>query len=83
MFSVPAKKTIPSDGSDHKVTIVALEMLPLLHFDSVPKKSSNVYLTASMINNSAYPLLEGIASVYVDNSFSTKVSERADTFALA
>lgn len=73
-FAVKQKKTIPSDGSDHKVTIVSLDLEPILHFDCVPSKSTNVYLTASMLNTSSYPLLSGTASVYVDNSFSTKVS---------
>lgn len=73
-FKVPQKKTIPSDNSEHKVTIAALELQPMLHFDCVPSKSTNVYLTASLINASAYPLLAGSASVYVDGSYSTKAS---------
>ncbi|KAI6189296.1 Protein F37C4.5 [Aphelenchoides fujianensis] len=63
-FAVKQKKTIPSDGSDHKVTIVSLDLEPVLHFDCVPSKSTNVYLTASMLNSSSYPLLSGTASVY-------------------
>ena len=78
-FHVPSKKTIPSDNSEHKVTIVTLELTPMLHFDCVASKSTNVYLTASLINSSAYPLLAGNASVYVDNSFSTKASWPATT----
>ncbi|KAI6206723.1 Protein F37C4.5 [Aphelenchoides besseyi] len=73
-FTVKQKKTIPSDGSEHKVTIATLDLDPILHFDCVPSKSTNVYLTASMINSSSYPLISGTASVYVDNSFSTKVA---------
>jgi uncharacterized protein (TIGR02231 family) len=73
-FTVPQKKTIPSDGSEHKVTIATLNMKPVLHFNCVPSKNTNVYLTATMINSSSYPLLSGQASIYVDNSFSAKVA---------
>ncbi|KAI6180920.1 Protein F37C4.5 [Aphelenchoides besseyi] len=73
-FTVKQKKTIPSDGPEHKVTIATLDLDPVLHFDCVPSKSTNVYLTASMINSSSYPLIYDTASVYVNNSFSTKVA---------
>ncbi|KAI6212004.1 Protein F37C4.5 [Aphelenchoides besseyi] len=66
-FTVKQKKTIPSDGSEHKVTIVTFDLTPILHYNCVPSKSTNVYLTASMINSSSYPLINGTASVYVDN----------------
>ncbi|KAH7693013.1 Conserved hypothetical protein CHP02231 [Aphelenchoides avenae] len=72
-FLVPQSKTIPSDSSDHKVTIVCLQFEPLLHLDCVPSKDTNVFLTASTLNCSDYPLLAGFASIYVDNSFSSKV----------
>lgn len=41
-FSVPIKKTVPSDGSEHKVTIASLDLNPILHFDCVPSKNTNV-----------------------------------------
>ncbi|KAI1726501.1 protein F37C4.5 [Ditylenchus destructor] len=72
-FAIPLKKTIPSDNSEHKVTIAVLEFVPVLHFDCVPSKNTNVFMTATVINASTYPLLPGMASVYVDNSFSSKV----------
>ncbi|KAI6206646.1 hypothetical protein M3Y94_00936300 [Aphelenchoides besseyi] len=72
-FTVKQKKTIPSDGSEHKVTIATLDLEPILHYDCVPSKSANVYLTTSVINTSSYPLINGKASVYVDNSFSTNI----------
>lgn len=41
-FTVPQTKSIPSDGSEHKVTIATLDFKPLLHFDCVPSKNTNV-----------------------------------------
>ncbi|CAD5219994.1 unnamed protein product [Bursaphelenchus okinawaensis] len=72
-FTVPQKKTIYSENSELKVTIVALELDPVLHFDCVPRRNFGVFLTASAINTSSYPLLAGMASVYVDSSFSAKI----------
>jgi hypothetical protein len=41
-FTVPQKKTVPSDGTEHKVTIATLNLQPVLHFDCVPSKNTNV-----------------------------------------
>lgn len=72
-FTIPQRKTIPSNRSEHKVTIVILELESVLHYDCVPSKNTNVFLTASAVNSSTYPLLAGMASVYLDSSFSSKV----------
>uniref|UniRef100_A0A914E697 Protein F37C4.5 n=1 Tax=Acrobeloides nanus TaxID=290746 RepID=A0A914E697_9BILA len=69
-FSVPHKKTIPSDPFQHKVTITTIELDAILHYDVVPYNNTYVFLTADAINTSNYPLLSGMASIYVDNSFS-------------
>uniref|UniRef100_A0A915DXW2 DUF4139 domain-containing protein n=1 Tax=Ditylenchus dipsaci TaxID=166011 RepID=A0A915DXW2_9BILA len=58
-FSIPQKKTIPSDTSEHKVTIAVLDLSSLLRLDCVPSKDTQCF--------------PGTASVYVDNSFSSKV----------
>uniref|UniRef100_A0A915DS88 DUF4140 domain-containing protein n=1 Tax=Ditylenchus dipsaci TaxID=166011 RepID=A0A915DS88_9BILA len=61
------------DTSEHKVTIAVLDLSSLLRLDCVPSKDTNVFVTATTINTTKYPLLAGTASVYVDNSFSSKV----------
>uniref|UniRef100_A0A915DZM1 DUF4139 domain-containing protein n=1 Tax=Ditylenchus dipsaci TaxID=166011 RepID=A0A915DZM1_9BILA len=43
-FSIPQKKTIPSDTSEHKVTIAVLDLSSLLRLDCVPSKDTNVFL---------------------------------------
>uniref|UniRef100_A0A914ELR8 Protein F37C4.5 n=1 Tax=Acrobeloides nanus TaxID=290746 RepID=A0A914ELR8_9BILA len=73
-FTVPQRKTIPSDPSEHKVTIATMELDAILHYDVVPKKNTNAFLTAAVLNTSVYPLLTGQASIYLNNSFSTKTS---------
>uniref|UniRef100_A0AC34QL66 Protein F37C4.5 n=1 Tax=Panagrolaimus sp. JU765 TaxID=591449 RepID=A0AC34QL66_9BILA len=75
-FTIPVRKNIPSDTSEHKVTITVEDLKALLHYQCVPKKTTNVYLTALVINNSDYPLLAGQASVYLNNSLSANVRIR-------
>uniref|UniRef100_A0A7E4VHJ5 Mucoidy inhibitor MuiA family protein n=1 Tax=Panagrellus redivivus TaxID=6233 RepID=A0A7E4VHJ5_PANRE len=67
-FIIPIKKTIPSDDSEHKVIITTEQLDALLSYHVVPKKNTNVFLFANVINNSNYPLLAGAAVVYVNNS---------------
>ncbi|KAH7712195.1 Conserved hypothetical protein CHP02231 [Aphelenchoides avenae] len=76
-FVVPQKKTVPSDSADHKVTITVLEFEPLFRYDVVPSKNTNVFLAASVINSSDYPLLAGPASIYMDGSFSNRTHIKA------
>jgi len=73
-FSIPQKKSIPSDSTEHRVTIAVLELDPLLHYDCVPCKDTNVFLSATAINSSTYPLLRGQASIYLDGAFNTKAT---------
>ncbi|KAE9554898.1 hypothetical protein FO519_001926 [Halicephalobus sp. NKZ332] len=76
-FTVPTKKTIPSDPSDHKVTITEQTLKVLLNYHCVPKKNTNVFLTALVTNDSDFPLLAGPASVYLNNSMSTNINMKA------
>ncbi|KAI1704083.1 protein F37C4.5 [Ditylenchus destructor] len=78
-FTIAQKKTIPSSSTvnsqDHKVTIATIDFDSLsLHFDCVPSKNpKDVFLTATAENNSNYPMLEGSASLFVDNCFTSKI----------
>uniref|UniRef100_A0A1I7Z8J9 DUF4139 domain-containing protein n=1 Tax=Steinernema glaseri TaxID=37863 RepID=A0A1I7Z8J9_9BILA len=76
-FQLPEKKTIPSDNSEHKMLITHVAFEPSLLHECVPKKSTNVFLTASVVNNSEFPLLEGDASVYLNHSFVAKTHLKA------
>ena len=76
-FTIPVKKTIPSDPAEHKVTITVEELKVLLHYHCVPKKSTSVFLTALVTNDSDFPLLAGPASIYLNNSMSTNITMKA------
>jgi hypothetical protein len=49
-FTVPQKKTVPSDNTEHKVTIATLNLTPVLHFDCVPSKNPSVSYTLIIVN---------------------------------
>jgi uncharacterized protein (TIGR02231 family) len=73
-FTIPSKKTIPSDTSEHKVTIAVETLKAYLHYHCVPKKDTNVFLMATVINETDYPILAGPASVYINNSMSAMIN---------
>ncbi len=68
-FEIKTKSSIPSDNSQHKVTI-AIENLPVEYsYTSIPKISPAVYLKGKILNSNDYPLLEGEINIFVDNDF--------------
>uniref|UniRef100_A0A0N4U9B3 DUF4139 domain-containing protein n=1 Tax=Dracunculus medinensis TaxID=318479 RepID=A0A0N4U9B3_DRAME len=69
IFDVPTRKTIFSGSGEHKITFALLDFDSVMVHQTIPNKNTNVYLVASAINDSPYPLLSGSASVYFDNSF--------------
>ncbi|KAK0414119.1 hypothetical protein QR680_007154 [Steinernema hermaphroditum] len=76
-FELQEKKTIPSDSSEHKMLITNIAFEPSLLHECVPKKSTNVFLTASVVNNSEFPLIEGDAAVYLNHNFVAKTHLKA------
>jgi uncharacterized protein (TIGR02231 family) len=73
-FTIPHRKTIPSDPSEHKVTITVETLTAHLHYHCVPKRDTNVFLLATVLNDTDYPILAGPASVYVNNSMSAMIN---------
>jgi len=68
-FVINTKNTIPSDNSNHKVTI-AIDNLPIdFSYTSIPKILPKVYVKGKAANKNDYPLLEGEINIFVDNDF--------------
>ena len=68
-FEIKTKSSIPSDNSQHKVTI-AIENLPVEYsYTSIPKISPAVYLKGKIVNTNNYPFLEGEINIFIDNDF--------------
>uniref|UniRef100_A0A915DWU5 ZP domain-containing protein n=1 Tax=Ditylenchus dipsaci TaxID=166011 RepID=A0A915DWU5_9BILA len=69
-FTIAKRRPYPAAVT---VTEVKLDD-PVLHYDCVPSRNSkDVFLTATGINSTNYPLLEGPASIFTDNCFSSKM----------
>jgi len=86
-FEVPAKSSIPSDNTPHKVTIAIGNFKTAFRYTAVPKISPGVYLNGKMVNTKDYPLLQGELNVFVDNDFINRTFLNTivptDTFELA
>ncbi|KAF8567191.1 hypothetical protein P879_05410 [Paragonimus westermani] len=75
-------KTTPlirGNGDPQRVVLTVLEFRPTLEYVTIPKLLPKAFLRARMHNTSEFALLEGLANVYIDNSFNgkTKVSATA------
>ncbi|KAA3682006.1 uncharacterized protein DEA37_0000803 [Paragonimus westermani] len=75
-------KTTPlirGNGDPQRVVLTVLEFRPTLEYITIPKLLPKAFLRARMHNTSEFALLEGLANVYIDNSFNgkTKVSATA------
>jgi uncharacterized protein (TIGR02231 family) len=69
VFRIPKKSAINCDNKEHRVSIILFEFAARFHYSSVPKLNPLAYLKAQVTNTTEYPLLEGPANVYFDNSF--------------
>ena len=71
-FDVLRPASIPSDSTEHKVSVCVIDLESSFENVCIPEKSSNVYLVAKATNTSEYPLLSGPSSVFMDNNFISK-----------
>ncbi|OWA52575.1 putative Protein F37C4.5 [Hypsibius exemplaris] len=72
-FEIVKPSTIPTDGSEHKVTVGILELEPSMQYKSIPKKVEQAFLEAKALNTSPYPILPGPASVFFGSNFVASV----------
>ncbi len=76
-FKHPKRETIPSDGRPHKSIVTIQRFGAKLEYVSTPALSQFVYLRASLVNTSKYPILPGEMSVYVDANFIGKAAMKS------
>uniref|UniRef100_A0A183ASB5 DUF4139 domain-containing protein n=1 Tax=Echinostoma caproni TaxID=27848 RepID=A0A183ASB5_9TREM len=65
---------IRGTGEPHRVTLGVLEFRPSLEYITIPKLLPRAFLRARMHNTSEFAILEGSASVYIDNCFNGKTN---------
>ncbi|KER18773.1 hypothetical protein T265_12161 [Opisthorchis viverrini] len=66
--------SIRGNGEPQRVTLGTLEFRPSLEYVTIPKLLPKAFLRVRMHNTSEFALLEGPASVYLDNSFNGKTT---------
>ncbi|XP_055887709.1 protein F37C4.5-like isoform X3 [Biomphalaria glabrata] len=76
-YEIARQSTIPSDNTEHKVTVAIIELKPTLSYLSVPKVVPHAFLQAKVVNNSPYTLLSGRTNIFLDNSFVAKAEIKA------
>ena len=68
-FKLDAPASIAADGTVQKVAITTIPFAADLRHDSTPKYVPSAFLTATVTNNSDYPLLPGQLASFVDGAF--------------
>ncbi|KAJ8519108.1 hypothetical protein ONZ45_g3933 [Pleurotus djamor] len=71
-FSVPGLVSIPSRLDSQSITITQLSLDATMHWLTLPRAEAKVHLKATIKNTSQFPLIPGLASIYVDGSFISK-----------
>ncbi|KNE72982.1 hypothetical protein AMAG_20655 [Allomyces macrogynus ATCC 38327] len=71
-YRIPSAATIPSDDSQHRVTVALLDLPATLEHTACPKLDPTAYLTAQITNKSAYTWIAGPANVFLDRAFVAK-----------
>ena len=73
-FRISEVVSIPSDGLSHKVSIAVLDFSAQIKYVCVPRQKEMAFIEANVENTSAYELLAGPVSVFMDDGFVTKTS---------
>ncbi len=68
-FDIKGLFSVKTDGKPVKMMINKTLMEAGRQFSAIPSISKNTYVTGTIINNSALPLLPGVVSVYKNGSF--------------
>ena len=74
VFEIARLTSIPSDNTEHKVSVALVDLAPDFQYQCVPKMSTFAYLTAKVKNTSQYAFLPGPSNIFLDNNFVSKVS---------
>jgi uncharacterized protein (TIGR02231 family) len=69
VFVIPAKATIPSDNSPHRIGIKSYTLTGTPRYESTPKLSTFCYLKMSCVNNNDAPFLPGSMRVFFNGEY--------------
>ncbi len=69
VFVLPARESIPSDNSEHRLTLQTSTLKGTVTHVAVPSLTSAVYLRAAFKNTSSMPLVWGRMNIFLDGGF--------------
>ncbi|HNJ33375.1 MAG: mucoidy inhibitor MuiA family protein [Leptospirales bacterium] len=77
-IQLPARETIESDNSDHRITLQSTPLKGTVNHVAIPSMTDSVFLRAKFRNSSSIPLLTGAMNIFLDGSFAgTTTTPRA------
>jgi uncharacterized protein (TIGR02231 family) len=68
-FTLPARETITSDNSEHRVILMQSDLRGAISHVAIPSLSSFVFLKAQIKNSSGMPILWGNINIFLDENF--------------
>jgi uncharacterized protein (TIGR02231 family) len=68
-FKIATTASVPSDNSPQKVPITSAQLAASPEYLTVPKRLASAFLTAKVVNSSAFPLLAGPMNVFLNGTF--------------
>ena len=68
-FEIEAPYTIPANGKEYKVDMLDYSIPAEYEYTVLPRRSKEVWLSARVPDYAQYSLLEGVASLYLENVY--------------
>ena len=76
-FTAPRRETVDGSGQARKVALARFPLKAQLVRTAAPRVDASAFLTAKAVNETGFPLLPGMAGVYVGDEFVGRTALRA------
>lgn len=73
VFKIPYRATVRSDNQQQRLSISTINLKRDIERVCVPKITDDVFIEASIVNDSEFPLLPGRARVVMDGNYVTEI----------
>jgi uncharacterized protein (TIGR02231 family) len=76
-FTAPRRETVDGSGQARKVSLARFPLKAAIVRTSAPRVDASAFLTAKALNETGFPLLAGMAGVYVGDEFAGRAPLKA------
>jgi uncharacterized protein (TIGR02231 family) len=76
-FTAPRRETVDGSGQARKVALARFPLKAQIVRTAAPRMNASAFLTAKAVNDTGFPLLPGLAGVYVGDEFAGRAPLRA------